>query len=199
MFLFTKCTVVIGVMDEIDRVIIAALQQNGRVSLSEIGRRIGLSHVSVRRRLNNLSKNILKVTVGLNARKMGFHLAIVSAEVETPKRLQEIIRVLLNCPRVIFLAKVTGAYNLMAIMIAENMETLNAMVEHCSVRAYEGIRRSEVVIAEAPIIPEYLPVRMVVDRCSEIAPCGMECGECIRYKHEGCLACPATKYYRGPL
>ena len=186
-------------MDEIDRVIIAALQENGRISLSEIGRRIGLSHVSVRRRLNNLSKDILKVSAGLNVRKMSFHLAIVSAEVETPKRLREIIRILLNCPRMVFLAKVTGAYNLMAIMIAENMETLNAIIEHCSVRAYGGIRRSEVVIAESPIIPKYLPVRVVVDRSSDVAPCGMECGECIRYKQEGCLACPATKYYRGTL
>jgi hypothetical protein len=33
----------------------------------------------------------------------------------------------------------------------------------------------------------------------EVAPCGIDCGKCLRYEQRKCLACPATKYYRGPL
>ena len=186
-------------MDETDRKIIAALQENGRVSLTELGKKLGLSHVSVRKRLEKLSKDLLKVSAGLNAEKLSFYLAIVCAEVETPKRLQELIQIFSKCPRMIFLARTTGAYNLMTVMAAENVETLNAIIEHCSVRAYKGIRRSEAIIAEAPAIPQYLPIKIVVDKSADDAPCGMNCGKCLRYKQGKCLACPATKYYKGPL
>jgi len=186
-------------MDETDKIIVASLQEDGRVSLTDLGRKLGLSHVSIRKRLQKLSKDLLKVSAGLNAEKLGIYLAIVFAEVETPKRLQELIQIFSKCPRMIFLARITGAYNLMTIMIAENVETLNAIIEHCSVRAYKGIRRSEAIIAEAPIIPRYLPIKLVTDKSADDAPCGINCGKCIRYRQNKCLACPATKYYKGPL
>ena len=186
-------------MDETDKIIVASLQENGRISLTDLGKKLGLSHVSIRKRLQKLSKDFLKVSAGLNAEKLGIYLAIVFAEVETPKRLQELIQIFSKCPRMIFLARITGAYNLMTIMVAENVETLNAIIEHCSVRAYKGIRRSEAIIAEAPTIPKYLPIKLVTDKSADDAPCGINCGKCIRYRQNKCLACPATKYYKGPL
>ncbi len=186
-------------MDEIDKKIISILQKDGRTSLSELGKKVGFSHVSVRKRLKNLCENLVKVSAGLNAEKLGFRVAIVNAEVETPKRLQELINKFSKCPRIVFLTTTTGAYNIMTMMIAEDADTLNAIVEVCSVRAQKGIRRSEVTIGEAPVIPKYLPIKIISNKEAEDAPCGINCGKCARYQNEKCLACPATKYYRGPL
>ncbi|MGQ9744175.1 MAG: Lrp/AsnC family transcriptional regulator [Candidatus Bathycorpusculaceae bacterium] len=185
-------------LDENDKKIISILQDDGRTSFTDIGKKLGFSHVSVRKRLGKLD-NLIKVTAGLNAEKFCFRTAIVNAEVESHKRLLELIERFSKCPRIIFMAKTTGAYNLMTIMCAEDADTLNAIIEVCSVRAEKGIRRSEVVMGEAPIIPKYLPIKIITKKTVEIAPCGINCGTCIRYKEGKCSACPATRYYRGSL
>jgi Lrp/AsnC family leucine-responsive transcriptional regulator len=186
-------------VDEIDKEIISILQKDGRASLSEIGKKVGFSHVSVRNRLKNLCENLVKVSAELNAEQLGLRFAIVNAEVETPERLRELIDIFSKCPRIVFVTTTTGAYNVMTMMVAENADTLNAIVEVCSIRAQKGIRRSEVTIGEAPVVPEYLPIKIVPNKEMEIAPCGIHCGECLRYKNQKCFGCPATKYYRGPL
>jgi DNA-binding Lrp family transcriptional regulator len=186
-------------MDKLDKKIIAILQDDGRTSLSEIGKKVGISHVGVRKRLQNLCGKLVKVSVGLNAEELGLRVAIVNAEVETPKRLRELVNIFSKCPRIVFLTTTTGAYNLMTLMVAEDADTLNAIVEVCSARAQKGIRRSEVTIGEAPAIPKYLPIKIVAAKEDEDASCGINCGKCVRYQEKKCLGCPATKYYRGPL
>lgn len=186
-------------MDEIDKKIVSILQEDGRTSLSEIGRKVGLSHVSVRRRLKKLRKSLVKVSAGLNAEQLGFRIAIINAEVETPERLRELIDKFSKCPRICLLTTTTGAYNMMTVMVAENSDVLNSIVEICSIRTQRGIRRSEVIIGEAPAIPKFLPIRIILSREEEEAPCGINCKECLRYKDQKCLGCPATKYYHGPL
>ncbi len=186
-------------MDETDKKIISILQEEGRASLSSIGKELGMSHVAVRKRLENLSEKLVKVSAGLNAEYLSFRIAIVNAEVETPERLRELVDIFSKCPRIVFLTTTTGAYNLMTVMVAEDADTLNAIVEVCSVRAQKGIRRSEATIGEAPVVPKYLPIKIVATKESEVAPCGINCGKCPRYEQKKCLACPATKYYRGPL
>jgi len=186
-------------MDEIDKEIVSILQEDGRTSLSEIGKKVGLSHVSVRKRLRSLCRNLVKVSAGLNAEQLGFRVAIINAEVESAERLRELIDMFSRCPRIVFVTTTTGAYNVMTMMVAEDADTLNAIVEICSIRAQKGIRRSEVTIGEAPVIPKHLPIKIVPNKELEIAPCGINCGKCIRFENQKCLGCPATKYYRGPL
>jgi DNA-binding Lrp family transcriptional regulator len=186
-------------MNNIDKKIISILQQDGRTSLSSMGKQLGMSHVAVGKRLDKLFDNLVKVSAGINAEYLGFRLAIVYAEVETPKRLRELINIFSKCPRMVFLTTTTGAYNLMTIMVAEDADTLNAIVEECSARAQMNIRRSEATIGEAPVIPKYLPIKIITTKEDEVAPCGINCGKCSRYERKKCLACPATKYYRGPL
>ncbi|MEM3618710.1 MAG: AsnC family transcriptional regulator [Candidatus Bathyarchaeia archaeon] len=186
-------------MDDVDKKIIAILQKDGRASLSYIGKELGMSHVAAGRRLQNLCEKLVNVSAGLNAEYLGFRVAVVNAEVESPERLRELLDTFSKCPRIVFLTTTTGAYNLMTIMIAEDADTLNAIIEMCSVRAHKGIRRSEATIGEAPKVPKHLPIKIVADKKDEDAPCGINCGKCLRYQEKKCLGCPATKYYRGPL
>ncbi|MGQ9552367.1 MAG: Lrp/AsnC family transcriptional regulator, partial [Candidatus Bathycorpusculaceae bacterium] len=179
-------------MDETDKKIISILQEDGRASLSSIGKELGMSHVAIRKRLENLCEKLVKVSAGLNTEYLGFRVAIVNAEVETPERLRELIEIFSKCPRIVFLTTTMGAYNLMTIMIAEDADTLNAIVEVCSARAQKGIRRSEATIGEAPVIPKYLPIKIVATKEDEDAPCRINCGKCLRYQEKKCLGCPAT-------
>ncbi|MBS7618936.1 AsnC family transcriptional regulator [Candidatus Bathyarchaeota archaeon] len=184
-------------MDELDKRIYSMLLRDGRVSLSSMGRMLGLSHVAVRNRLRNLcEEDLVYIYAGINIEKLGFRIVIVNCEAETHEVLRELMKVFSKCPRVIFITRTTGEYNLMTIMIAEDMDTLNSIVEVCSIRVRKGIRRSEVIIGETPELPKFIPIRLFTDKSDEDAPCGINCGKCLKYIENKCLGCPSTRYYR---
>jgi len=54
-------------MDDIDKNLISILQKNGRTSLSDIGKKLGMSHVAVSKRLDKLvGANLVQITAGVN-------------------------------------------------------------------------------------------------------------------------------------
>ena len=187
-------------MDVIDRQLIARLQENGRATFTKLGKSLGLSHVGVRARLNRLLRDgSIKISASLNAEKFNMKTAVIFVEAESYERLNELVKTFKDCPRLAFMSTLMGAHNLIAVMIAEDSSTLESMVVGtCSIRSQKGIRRSEAHISETTVYPPHLPVRLTVDK-SDIAPCHIPCDMCERYENDKCLACPATRFYRGPL
>lgn len=183
-------------MDEKDKEIVRLLRKDGRMSYSKIGEEVDMSHVSVRKRLKNLQDEILEINPALDFEELGYRLTFIFVEAKNDKVREDIIEVYQDCPRTIFLSKITGEYNLLAVMFAENQDVQESELGQCAVRTQPGIRRSEVVVGESPIIPkniQYTPP----DTSEEKAPCGPDCSECERYKEGKCLGCPATVHYRG--
>lgn len=188
-------------MDDIDKRIISRLQEDGRITLSSLGRLVGLSHVGIRARLRRLlSDGTIRISAGLNAGKLDIKTAVVFVEAESFERLSELVETFKDCPRLVFMSTLMGAHNLVAVVAAEDPATLESMViGTCSLRSQRGIRRSDAHVSESLIFPPYLPIRLAVDRNMDIAPCRIRCDQCERYRDDKCLACPATRFYRGPL
>jgi len=188
------------IIDSTGRRLIAKLQENGRATLTELGRALGLSHVGVRARLQRLLESgLIRISAAVNAEKLNMKVVVVFLEVESSKRLNELVQTFKDCPRLVFMSTLIGSHNLLAILVAEDPSTLESMVMgECSLRNQKGVRRSEIYIGEAVIYPVHLPIRLVTER-REVAPCRMRCDTCDRYQSEKCLACPATLHYRGPL
>ncbi|MCD6446188.1 winged helix-turn-helix transcriptional regulator [Candidatus Bathyarchaeota archaeon] len=192
-------------MDEIDKKIISQLQINGRVSLKKLSEITGLSNTGVKKRLNKLVQNgLVKISALVNAEVLKLQTALVLMEVESSDAMNRLIERFKNCPRVVNLFTTLGGYNLAALIVAENRETLESIsIEKCSLRSGEGIRRSEFYpiseIHYAPFIflREYLIIH--VQNKAKIAPCNVDCGPCSRYIANKCVGCPNTYYYKGPL
>jgi DNA-binding Lrp family transcriptional regulator len=189
----------VQLFDDVDKVIVSELQEDGRVSLVSIGKKIGISHVAVRKRLDNLLKeNLLKVSADINAESLGGRVAVITVEVENYSRLKELIGLFQHCPRVIFLFTLSAS-NLMTVFFGENLSTLESTIGVCSLRVHKGVRRSDVQIGEAPAYPQFLPLRVQSKKDAETAPCGISCASCERLESKKCFGCPATKFYNGPL
>jgi len=189
----------VRLFDEIDKVIVSELQKDARISLVSIGKKVGISHVAVRKRLDNLLRDdLLKVSAGINAEALGGRIAVITVEVENYSRLRELIELFQHCPRVIFLFSLSAS-NLMAAFFGENLSTLESTIGACSLRVHKGVRRSDVQIGEAPAYPKFLPLRVQTKRDEETAPCGISCASCERFESKKCFGCPATKFYNGPL
>ncbi len=187
-------------MDDRDRKIISILQRDGKATLSEMAKEVGLSVMGVKKRLNKLLSSGVKIKALLDVEKLNIIVAIIAMEVESSEALERIIEKFKDCPRIIKFFVTTGGYNLFALIFAEDYHSLESVsLERCSLRSQPGIRRFEIYPVQRIYYDALLDVKVTSDKNREIAPCGIYCGDCKRYYEHRCLGCPATKFYRGKL
>lgn len=188
-------------MDNTDKKLISMLQANGRVSLSEMGEALGMSHVAVSKRLDKLVKaDLVKVTAGINSEYLDAKVLFIGLETENMEVAEKIQEKYAHCPRLLMFAPVTGRYNLFAMMMAEDTWSLESIIGTCSMRTEPGVRKSESWFGNAPYIPKYLPVDLAPrDIKKSVGPCDMDCAKCKRYLTGKCVGCPNTTCYKGTL
>ncbi len=187
-------------MDDKDRKIISILQENGRATLSEIAKEVGLSAMGAKKRLKKLEDNGIKISALLNADKLRIILAIAAMEIESSDALEKLLEKFRDCPRIIKFFVTTGSYNLFAILFAEDFHSLESItLEKCSLRSQPGIRRFEIYPVQEMYYDSFVHLKVIPEKKEGEAPCGVFCGDCRRYEAERCLGCPATKFYRGKL
>ncbi|PLR89166.1 chromate efflux transcriptional regulator ChrS [Bacillus halotolerans] len=98
------------VLDEIDKQILTILHEEGRISYTDLGKRVDLSRVAVQSRINQLIEAgvIEKFTAVINPAKIGIHVSVFfNVEVE-PQFLEEVAQKLEEEPAVTSLYHMTG-------------------------------------------------------------------------------------------
>ncbi|MGB9960392.1 MAG: AsnC family transcriptional regulator [Candidatus Bathyarchaeales archaeon] len=189
-------------MNDVDRKIISRLQIDGRTTLEELAKNVGFTSMGAKKRLQRLiQQGAIKVSASLNPFYFKLHPAVVLLEMENADAMQRLLERFKDCPRVVQIFKTIGGYNLIALVVAENQDTLESIsIEKCSLRSSVGIRRSEFYpIGEVHFSP-FLPVReYLTHKGKETAPCNVDCRPCMRYVNGKCVGCPATLHYKGTL
>lgn len=189
-------------MNDVDRKIISKLQLNGRATLEELARSTGYTSMGVRKRLKRLlDRGAIKISALLNPFFFKLFPAIVLLEMESGEAMRELLKRFESCPRVVQIFKTIGGYNLIALVVAEDQDTLESIsIEKCSLRSGAGIRRSEFYPVSDLYFSPFLPIReFLAHRKRKVAPCNVDCRPCARYIEEKCVGCPATINYRGTL
>ena len=189
-------------MDEIDRKIVSQLQLDGRTTLKELSRIVGYTSMGAKKRVENLlEQEIIKVSALLNTDPLKLCAAILFLEIESAEAMHKLLERFRDCPRVIHIFTTLGGYNLIALVVAENQETLESIsIEKCSLRSSEGIRRSEFYPISDIHYSPFLSVReYLTHKEKTISPCNVDCIPCERYKAKKCVGCPTTQHYLGPL
>jgi DNA-binding Lrp family transcriptional regulator len=189
-------------LDEIDKKILSQLQLDGRTTLEQLAKLTGLTSMGVKKRFDKLlKKDTLKVSALVNSTKLDLHAAVVLIEIESSEAMQRLLERFKDCPRVVNIFTALGGFNLIAIVIAEDRDTLESIsVEKCSLRSSEGIRRSEFYPIGNIHYSQFLHVReYLAHKDVTQTPCNVDCSTCNRYKTEKCVGCPATTCYRGTL
>ena len=189
-------------MDEVDRKIISQLQLDGRTTLEELAKNSGLTSMGIKKRVQKLlDRDAIKVSALLNPAFFKLFPAIVLLEMESAKATQNLLDRFKYCPRVVHIFKTIGGYNLIALVVAEDQDTLESIsMEKCSLRSSAGIRRSEFYpIGDIHFSP-FLPVReYLTHKGKAIAPCKVDCRPCNRYNTKKCVGCSTTSHYSGIL
>jgi Lrp/AsnC family leucine-responsive transcriptional regulator len=99
-----------GTLDETNCRLLAELQSNARVSLAELGRRVGLSSPAVAERLQRLEQErvILGYHAELNPRALGFALSAVIRVRPAPRQLSRVADLARATPEVVECRRITG-------------------------------------------------------------------------------------------
>jgi Lrp/AsnC family leucine-responsive transcriptional regulator len=96
--------------DETDLRLLSELQLDGRLSLAELGRRVGLSSPAVAERLQRLEREgvITGYGVQLDPRALGFALSAVVRIRPAPRQLHEVAELARSTPEVVECRRITG-------------------------------------------------------------------------------------------
>jgi len=114
-------------LDEISYKILAILQENARISFTEIGKEINLTSSSVAERVKKLEELgiIKKYTVQLNEEKMGFSITaimLVSFAGVFTKQEKDIVDILSKYYQVIDCVRITGRNDFLIKIIVQSMD-----------------------------------------------------------------------------
>ena len=122
-----------------DEVLIGLLRENGRLSVSEIARRMSASRTAVQARLQKLERN--GVIEGYSVKLSSDYLeqkvwALVMIKFSPGKRKQ-IEAALSGIPQLISLYSISGVYDMAAIVSASSMSALDLLID--KIGSLEGI------------------------------------------------------------
>ena len=147
-------------IDAIDLKIISFLGENGRTSFAEIGKKINLSQVAVKNRIDSLlKKGILTIRGVLNIDRFytisaGIH---VDAEQKTVEKLIQNLQALQEVYHLV--ESSSGGYTLAIGLLARTVQEVEEFVEK-HIRPLPDIRRIDIHIGKLPLVPNSIPPKL---------------------------------------
>ena len=120
-------------LDDIDLKILAALQENGRLSNIDIAERVGLSHSSCSRRITRLERDgvILGYRALTDRHQMGLTVRAYCGVIREPGTgWEEVARELAELDGVVSVSAVSGDVDLMLEIVARDMQHYSMVVLH---------------------------------------------------------------------
>ncbi len=141
-------------LDETNLRLLAELQSDARLSLAELGRRVGLSSPAVAERLQRLEDDevILGYRAQINPRALGFALSAVIRMRPAPRQLQKAAAIARSTPEVVECRRVTGDDCYVMLAHVRSVEHLEEVIDRFT--PYGSTTTS--VVQSAPVPPRGL-------------------------------------------
>ena len=141
-------------LDELDRSILFALQENGRMALSEIARRSGVAPATVHERLAKLRRSgvVQGFCVRLDPRALGYTVtALVHLRTELADQVERTVSDLRAIPEVEEVHVVSGEYDLVVKIRARDTNHLQDLLVTRVHRVAGFIRSATEVCLTSPL------------------------------------------------
>ncbi len=117
-------------IDKKDIEMLRILEEDARIPITELAKKLKLSHETVRYRLNKLIKNgiIEKFTIRINKRKLGYNfyaVIMIATWNYTEKEWEEFFNYLMNHKNIVSVEKITGRYDIKISFWAKDSDELD--------------------------------------------------------------------------
>ncbi|WP_062871686.1 Lrp/AsnC family transcriptional regulator [Paraburkholderia ferrariae] len=143
-------------LDEIDRALLAALAEDGRASVSELARQVGLSAPSTSERLRRLETQgvIGGYTVQIDPRALGYTLQAIVRVKPLPGQLHLVEEVIRRIPEFVECDKVTGDDCFIARLYLHSIGQLDEILAKVTERA----ETSTAIVKSTPVARRLPPL-----------------------------------------
>jgi Lrp/AsnC family leucine-responsive transcriptional regulator len=120
-----------GVLDATNRRLLAELQADARLSLAELGRRVGMSSPAVAERLKRLEREgiISAYRAEVDPRKLGYGLGVAIRIRPAPRQLTQVAELARGTPEVVECHRVTGDDCFLMTAYVRDVEHLEAIID----------------------------------------------------------------------
>lgn len=181
-------------LDDIDRKILAYLQEDPSSSQAEIAKKVGVSQPTVGLRIKKMMKmGVLEKRVAIPAHRFNLRLAMIGVKTRDPDAL---IKKFERCPRLVFMAKSMGAHQLILHFIGSCDRVLQNLIEE-RLSSDSNVIDFDVSLADTPDSIILIPLKIPIEQ-RKVSPCGADCSKCSKYINERCPGCPASTHRREP-
>ena len=136
--------------DKTDLALLRELQQDGRLSLAELGRRVGLSSPSVAERLQRLERDgvITGYRAEVNPRAVGLSLTAVIRIRPAPGQLKNVAELAQRTPEVVECQRITGEDCYIMRAHLRDVEHLEEVIDH-----FVALGQTTTSIAQSSPVP----------------------------------------------
>ena len=133
-------------LDDLDFKIVNCLQQDGRMSLTVMAEKLGVSVGTIRTRVNKLiEEKTISIIGRVDPDKVGFHsYAHIAVYVRPATMKEQVAQKIAQLPEVSFLAMTSGDYDLEVDVMCRDNDHLVDFVNKIS--SYEGVYHTKTTI-----------------------------------------------------
>jgi Lrp/AsnC family leucine-responsive transcriptional regulator len=180
-------------ISKLDQKIIQLLYEDGRISVTEVAKRINASRPTVTKHLQQLRESqIILIKGGLNLQAFGYRIASVGLEVRNEDTRKDVEQYLRNCPRILAIYRTPGKANIHLEVWGEDDQTLTSTIE-----SFRDRSNVDIIYTHALGTPIHgTRIVTLVSESKDTTPCGMDCAECHRYHNKWCVGCPQSIHYK---
>jgi Lrp/AsnC family leucine-responsive transcriptional regulator len=143
-------------LDATNRRLLVELQADARLSLAELGRRVGLSSPAVAERIGRLERAgvILGYHARLDPRAVGFGLSAVIRVRPAPRQLHRVAEVARAAPEVVDCRRITGEDCYVMTAHVRSIEHLEELIDRFAVYG----QTTTSIVQSSPVPPRGLPI-----------------------------------------
>jgi len=133
-------------MDELDKLILQTLQEDGRTPFTRIARQAGVSETTIRSRYQNLVEEGIVHTVGIvDPYALGFQApALIGVSIE-PGTVDQVARTIAELPEVSYLVMTFGPFDLVIEVFCRDLPHLTHLVTQ-KIHLIPGVRSTETLM-----------------------------------------------------
>jgi len=130
-------------LDQLDCQMIELLQKDGRISNTDLAKKIGMSEATVRTRLNRLiQEEVIQIVAVSNPIKLGFKIVgNIRIHVEI-KKMDSIIKELKKLKPLWFVVQTTGGTGIDTEFVAKSLDELNELIFE-KINKIDGVIKTE--------------------------------------------------------
>ncbi len=146
-------------LDELDMKLLYELTKDGSISVPNLSKKLGINASVLYSRIKRLMKKklIKKFTIEIDETLLGISVKATVGINRDPKLKESIHKQLMETPEVVSISEITGRFDIMVRVYADNLEALHSVVIE-KIGKIDGIQNTEtfVELQKTDKEPEYL-------------------------------------------